>query len=227
MATKRFDVTRMEDGRIVLKEEYKNPCVISTDAGYTFNDRMWDRKIINNRLIITAKSKAVRKPTNTFNLEIKEGSYFFYNSSTNWYWYYRDAKTQLLLDKFYIDKITSTNNSTAVVPFYAKMDVDGNFMPTGFDLIPTVKYYGPGYISSKIHGKGVIPNYKSVIDVMTNSPGIDLYIGEIALDFMDWVIVEIRPYHRELYINKNVKLESIPFDECELDFKYPAEVKGE
>jgi hypothetical protein len=191
---------------------------------FFINDSMWDISIDDDIITIISKSKAKKKKTNKFVRPIEEGSYFFYNSTTNWYWYFRPRTMQDLLDRFSIDRMIPAEGDIEL-EIYAIKDENDKIIPSDFDLIPTLKYWSPNEVETNVKFNAIIPEYKSMIDVLKGNNGVNLCVGNIKISFKDWIIIENRVGHRELYVKKNVKVSDLKLNEYEeVEFVYPREV---
>ena len=112
MATKRIDINRTTPTDSVrISYDYHDFKSQSLGTGITLlSAKNWDVFIDENtnNIFIESKSNSCKgKKKTNFNIHLDNGSLFLYNSSTDWYWYFRDKETQDFLDKFNISKLIS------------------------------------------------------------------------------------------------------------------------
>ena len=224
MATKRFCITKNEDRFIIenfdksinYTKEKNEDLVITLDN--------WDLTITDTTILINAKSRAKNKRCRNFAIDLEEGSLFLYNSSTNWYWYFRPKILQDKLDELKIDRIISIkDDEKANVDFYAIEDMNGKLHAISNleSPVSTPKIYSPNDLKVAIFGHGNMYSTK-----VRKGEKVYLYIAALELNFKDWMIVESRPGHRTLYLKKRMDLRDIRFNDYLIELTYPLDIKG-
>lgn len=121
--TKRIDFKRSNKAKYGWEVKYdKNDFIIvnQNDEKLVLKHRSWEItvnfKLSKINFISTSKAKI--KTRNTFEMTIRSGSLFLYNSSLDWYWYFRNAGLQNKLDKLGIDRIIQVNNQAEIKEVY-------------------------------------------------------------------------------------------------------------
>lgn len=123
--------------RINFVKNENNEIVIQKNSTIPKN---WLVEIKNNQIITVGLSKANpdREKINSFNLE--EGSLFLYNSSFDFYCYFRNKETQDILDKYGIQKVVAIEHQLNLTLHVINGEVTNPILyKNGFELINSEK----------------------------------------------------------------------------------------
>lgn len=144
----------------------------------------WTIKISSNLTIIHCASKAKVKKR-SFRIATRNGSLFFYNSTTDWYWYFRDEHIQRILDEYKIDRMINAQQPMVVLSTVLAVKEKENDSSTA-EEVSTLKYYGD---DTKVSISSRMKNDK--IDV-----------ADVTFNFKSFLIVEdgVSTSHRTIYL---------------------------
>ena len=202
MATKRIDIRFIEGKYTILpSKEY----TVAYDDTFT-EVILYNWKIILNNyekyLYIQSESKAKTTKNNTFYIKPKEGSLFLYNSTTTWYWYFRDKETQDFLDEFNIGKVVSIPDDRTVLTFHQYYIFDETNKNLFIDSLTTKKstrlfHFDPG---TKYSCSDLIVIYNSNKDQ-------NLIDFDIKVSINKFILIEkLATGYRKLYIKSSYNL---------------------
>lgn len=127
MATRRIDI-RLDSNNKYYVEENKDFIIQSDNDFIKLTSFNWII-IINHHdryIYIESLSKAKSTRTNKFYVKLSEGSLFLYNSTTDWYWYFREKEIQEFLDEFNIGKLISIPDERKNLTFHQYFILDLN-----------------------------------------------------------------------------------------------------
>jgi hypothetical protein len=196
MATKRIDIVVYNghvkvtpvQGYCQLKELENERILITTGS--------WKIIVDKNDIFINCSSKAVKKQ-NKFKIATMNGSLFLYNSTNNWYWYFRKKKLQFILDMHKIDavKICDTNQIELPCCF---SNHEGTLSESNLEKSPTLKYFGDN-VEIKLD--------KAHMDIFDDTSS--LTVATVLFHFGKFLIVEFLPNHRRLYVDKSYRVERL------------------
>jgi hypothetical protein len=138
------------------------------------------------------------------NIPVRDGSLFLYNSTNNWYWYFREKEIQDKLDMLKIDKIINVKDKKLMLS-YCYESVDGKKVDSTNEANPTLLYYG------NLHS---INNVSRRFDVESS-------LGKCTIEGIldDFLLVEFLKGHRTLYVNDGIKLSDLYDKGCFNDIK--------
>lgn len=196
MATKRIDIVVYNghvkvtpvQGYFQLKEIENERILVTTGS--------WKIIIEKHSTFINCSSKAIKKQ-NKFKIATMNGSLFLYNSTNNWYWYFRKKKLQFILDMHKIDavKICDTNQIELPCCF---SNHDGTLSESNLEKSPTLKYFGDA-VEVKLD--------KTHMDIFDDTSS--LIVATVLFSFKKFLIVEFLPNHRRLYVDKSYRVERL------------------
>jgi hypothetical protein len=196
MATKRIDIVVYNghvkvtpvQGYFQLKEIENERILVTTGS--------WKIIIDKHSTFINCSSKAIKKQ-NKFKIATMNGSLFLYNSTNNWYWYFRKKKLQFILDMHKIDavKICDTNQIELPCCF---SNYDGTLSESNLEKSPTLKYFGDA-VEVKLD--------KTHMDIFDDTSS--LIVATVLFSFKKFLIVEFLPNHRRLYVDKSYRVERL------------------
>lgn len=185
MATKRID--------FVKRGTNKYPKVIVDGIEHVFPNDMphqhfqlgsWTLTVTKRYIKIFCSSKAKEKRRN-FKIELRSGSLFLYNSTTNWYWYFRSAEVQEILDKLNIDKMVTLDRPAFTCSCIYSKATEVIGIPVTLQQINQIRYYSPGASVDK----EVIGEYEE-----------GLYRVDLTFNFKNYLIIQESAHHRTLYM---------------------------
>ena len=192
MATRRIDVHKDHgdvkvncrgegDFHVSLVEPSSNKDGKKKYIEITFNS--WTIKISSTLTIIHCASKAKVKKR-SFRIATRNGSLFFYNSTTDWYWYFRDEHIQCILDEYKIDRMINAQQPMVVLS--TVLAIKEKDAKSSTEELSTLKYYGD---DTKVSISSRIKNDK--IDV-----------ADVTFRFKGFLIVEdgVSTSHRTIYL---------------------------
>ena len=207
MATRRIDVHKNHsdvkvncrgegDFHVSLIEPSSNKDGGKKYVEIRFNS--WTIKISSTTTIIHCDSKAKVK-RRTFRIETRNGSLFFYNSTTDWYWYFRHEQIQRILDKYKIDRMINAQQPMVVLSTVLAVKDKEN--ETSTEEMSSLKYYGD---DTSVSISSRIKNDK--IDV-----------ADVTFRFKSFLIVEdgVSSSHRTIYLYQT-KLLNLDLDNMKL-----------
>ena len=151
----------------------------------------WCILINGPKIILKSFSQARKKKKNVFHMNRRNGSLFLYNSSTNWYWYWRNEKFQKQLDAYHIDKIEPCQKNEGDDIEFAE------FLPI-FDIVDGELVESKRYFTNKF--SHVDPSDIVYLDIINRDEEEHMqFLVDIQVD--NYLLVEERPGHFKLYIN--------------------------
>lgn len=192
MAMKRLDIRVKKDGSVDL-----NPVVgsMSIEKDKYGNTRVltgsWKIRFRNDSMELYCSSKAKQKRRN-FRVSIRSGSLFLYNTTYNWYWNFRSAKVQKMLDEFKIDRMINVDTTIVSISTVFKME-DGKRKEYQDEKYQTIKYFSDD-----------LGDYKVIKQGETNN----VIACDVIFHFKKFLIIETKENHRLIYMN-NCKLSDI------------------
>ena len=194
MATKRIDI-RIYGGKLSVTAGDQGYIMIKKldDDRYLAVTASWKIIIGKEETYINCSSKAIKKK-NKFRIQTRSGSLFLYNSTHNWYWYFRKIGLQSILDQYKIDTIVSVENNEPITLDAYFSYIDGKYRECGLIKNPTLKYYGDN-VSVDVS-----------IDLLMEG---DIAIGSAIISFDDFVIVEYLRNHRKIYTHNEIRVEDL------------------
>jgi hypothetical protein len=196
MATKRIDITlcngqvkvKPVQGYAELKELEGGKILIVTGS--------WKITVAPEHTIIYCSSKAVNKKRK-FKLSTMNGSLFLYNSTNNWYWYFRKKKLQFILDMYKIDAVKLCDTNQIELPCCFS-NHEGTISESNLEKSPTLKYFGDD-VRVKLD--------KAHMDMYDDESS--LTVASVLFKFGKFLIVEFLPNHRRLYVDKSYRVERL------------------
>lgn len=194
MATKRIDI-RIAGGKLDVSAGDQGYIMIKKldDDRYLAVTASWKIIIGRRETFINCSSKAIKKK-NKFRIQTRSGSLFLYNSTNNWYWYFRDIGLQYILDRYKIDTIIRVeNNEPTTLEAYFSYN-NGEYGECKLIKNPTLKYYGDN-VSVSVS-----------IDLLMDG---DKALGTATISFGDFVIVEYLRNHRKIYTHNDIRVEDL------------------
>ena len=114
MAMKRIDMYFSKDGNLHVSAHLSDNVKIQETKKNCFYIEVssWQITINWQNTYIFCASKAKEK-RRKFSIRTRSGSLFLYNSTTNWYWNFRNRSLQKMLDALHVDRIVNMDNNTA------------------------------------------------------------------------------------------------------------------
>ena len=212
--TKRIDFIRSNESKYGWEVKFnKGDFIIAyqTEDGIMLKHRSWEITI-NFRLAkinFISTSKAKIKTRDKFEMNMRPGSLFLYNSSYDWYWYFRNATLQNRLDTLCIDKIVHVNNYSEIKEtYYHKYENEKCIIDNEKSLM--VYPHNPQYVYIP---KAIIQPYESKDGIEKLSP--DKYMVHDITFVVDSQNPFLVVYHKDvdictLYILSKYKLSDIP-----------------
>ena len=160
----------------------------------TFNS--WRIKISADATIIHCESKAKEKRRN-FRIETRNGSLFFYNSTTDWYWYFRHESIQRILDEYKIDRMVNCQQPMVVLSTVLSVKND----ETSSKELSTLKYYGDN----------------TTVSISSRIKNDKIDVADVTFRFKSFLIVEdgMSTSHRTIYLYQT-KLRNLDLDNMNL-----------
>ena len=201
MSTKRIDI-RMDyssgNARVkVIPIQCSGKITELGQGEFLFVTGSWKIKISDKQIKIYCDSKAIKK-RNRFNIATRVGSLFLYNSTNNWYWYFRQKRLQDILDYIQVDSMKICDyDDTVSIPccfdytddIYSESKVNGS---------PTIKFAGPGVQAS------IDEN-----EILMSDENNSVRVAMIKFKIKSFVIIEFLDNHRKIYLKSGVKVEDL------------------
>lgn len=210
--TKRIDIYR-ENGQFKISIKDDHEIIQGKNNKITIVLKNWYMDVDFNAesVVLRCTSKAIIKAKDRFSFNLREGTLFLYNSTTYWYWYFRNKELQSNMDTLQASKII-TINGDITCPIVGKM-IDGIPKPIISDMFNTLKVYGLDF-EYDINWDAIITSNGIVIGNITFHPTKETKI----------FIIDDNG-HRTVYTKKKYKLNSL-FKETDIDtinngFVYP------
>ena len=205
MATRRIDVHKDHgdvkvncrgegDFHVSLVEPSSNKDGKKKYIEITFNS--WTIKISSTLTIIHCASKAKVKKR-SFRIATRNGSLFFYNSTTDWYWYFRDEHIQCILDEYKIDRMINAQQPMVVLSTVLSVKND----ETSSKELSTLKYYGDN----------------TTVSISSRIKNDKMDVADVTFRFKSFLIVEdgMSTSHRTIYLYQT-KLRNLDLDNMKL-----------
>ena len=199
---RRFDLRKNENGNWQLNE-------VVTDNEQPKELKNWILEIKKDKLIVVGLSNANKNKDRIISYPLKEGSLFLYNSTYNWYSYFREKEIQNTFDKYKIIKCVHVYKSTFLLHFIINDGIVNNPIThiSGFN---PVKIYKSEFES--VDENGVKKSYAQILFELKegekglivqkgkNSDSNIIYISDsISLYDLDWemgAISEINDFNQ-------------------------------
>ena len=125
--TKRIDFWFDWEGKLKYHCDEKEFAIDTSEKEIAFHSKNWTIKVdLKVRRIYIHSFSNAKKKRRDFSIYVRSGSLFLYNSTTDWYWYWRNKSLQDELDAYRIDKICTLNNDTIEMDIILK---DNNGIP--------------------------------------------------------------------------------------------------
>lgn len=177
--------------------------------------------LIYRKIFIHSYSNA-KKKRRDFNIYARSGSLFLYNSTTNWYWYWRNKNLQDELDRFSIEKIVTIEELPIEHEIVCKVNQEtGEPIPVELSESDggTIRLF-PADVPVKI-----IPKYYA----KTVNSNLDFVISQGEITPSKFVIIEYKLGHRILLIKPDIKINDLIQDHSLSDVKleYPNLQRGD
>ena len=204
MATKRINFYKEKDTGIMCMHILEDDAIQRFEPFKLFGELHQYKYYLKNwsitanaectEIIVICNSKANKSKERITRFPMKEGSLFLYNSTNDWYCYFRDMDFQAILDKVHIDTIISTYKDDIVIPICCYIRKDGTLVNSTIKQNPTIQYYG------------------NITRCMINrDPNIiykngSIMVADCMIEFSKYILIEFLPNHRKLYINKQYNL---------------------
>lgn len=203
MATKRIDILFEENDIRVKSEDEFN---ISYDDYFmellTYNWRIIINKY-DSYIYIESTSNAKTTSNKKFYTKLKEGTLFLYNSTTNWYWYFRDKEIQDFLDSLSIGQVISIPDYRANLTFHQYLLFD----PDKEELFTTSLDRKKGSTMQFYSDTGTNIKHTILLSKYNIFPDKNLLDFDLKIELNKFLLVEkIYNGYRKLYIKSSYNL---------------------
>jgi hypothetical protein len=195
MATKRIDIV-VYNGQVRVEPVQGYAEVQPKDGKYLITTGSWSILVSPESINIYCSSKAIKK-RNRFKIATMNGSLFLYNSTNNWYWYFRKKKLQFILDVNKVDNVKMCETHVVELPCCVSLK-DNVISESSIEKSPSLKYDGDNVTA-------VLDKTNMIID----SDDSSIAMVTIKFKFDKFLIVEFLPNHRKLFIHKNYRIEDL------------------
>ena len=206
MSTKRIDFVA-RNGTIrprIIRGWFKE--TEDENSRRVFISKNWTVVIGNEKIHFECRSQSRSFNEHTkreFDIELREGSLFMYNSTSTWYWYFRKKDIQDFLDKRGISKIVSIKPNTIIK--LTQMQLIGKNSDGKFEILPsTIKRYESFsyWKTNFVEMTSITPTILVNNNMLPKNTSI--IISDVFFNMDKFLLVKNREGHETLYVNKGI-----------------------